>query len=95
MQKVRKGVKMAKSSYNKKYNKKYYKKNKERLKEYARSRYKHKNSGKCKICGADITHLESRRFVYCAKCTKTKVSRQARWYRKNRKKIKKKRGAKC
>ena len=78
------------------YNKQYYKKNKERLKEYARSRYHHKNSGKCKICGADISNMESRHFRYCDECIKTRVSRQARWYRKNRKKIKRqKRGAKC
>lgn len=78
-----------------KYAKKYYKAHKEEFRKRARLRYQPKGNGKCKICGKDITNLENRHFRYCDECTKSKVSRQARWYRKNRKKLTKKRGKKC
>lgn len=51
--------------------------------------YKPRNSGKCKGCMADIKELQEANnghFLYCNNCMddKEKVSRQTRWYRKNR-----------
>lgn len=49
------------------------------------SKYKTVWSGKCIICGKDLSDMPSRLYRYCNECIndKGKVSRQARWYRAN------------
>lgn len=73
----------------KEYAKAYYQANRETILKRAKMRYKRIGSEKCKGCGADIKELQQANnghFKYCNNCMadKEKVSRQARWYRKNR-----------
>jgi Zn finger protein HypA/HybF involved in hydrogenase expression len=73
----------------KEYAKAYYQAHRETILKRAKMLYKPRHSGKCKGCGEDIKELQEANnghFMYCNKCMadKEKVSRQARWYRKNR-----------
>ena len=66
------------------YKSKYYLRYRDKILKKYRETYVTKHPLKCKICGADLSGMENRHFRYCNECIKTKTSRQARWYRKNR-----------
>lgn len=70
------------------YARNYYYAHREKILNYTKARYKCKGSGKCIVCGKDLSNMPSRMYRYCNECIndKEKVSRQARWYRKNSKK---------
>ena len=72
---------------------KYYYEHREKLLNYSKSRYKRKGTGKCKSCGKDLSDMPNWHFTYCNKCIKdeTKVSRQARWYRRHSERIREER----
>lgn len=67
------------------YARNYYYEHREKLLNYVKSRYKCKRSGKCIVCGKDLSDMPTRAFIYCNECIndKEKVSRQARWWRNN------------
>ena len=73
--------------YTKEQRHNYYLKNREKLLAAVKNRYCRKTDHKCKICGILLDKELNGHFRYCDKCIKdkSKVSRQARWYRKNRK----------
>ena len=75
------------------YRKAYYLANREKILKKAKEHYKRKMGDKCKCCGADIKKLKKENngnLQYCNKCMadNTKVSRQARWYRRNSSRLK-------
>jgi len=67
------------------YARNYYYEHREKLLNYVKSRYQCKGSGKCIVCGKDLSDMPTRAFRYCNDCIndKEKVSRQARWWRNN------------
>ena len=72
------------------YSRNYYLKNREKCLEYARKRYV-RRTGKCRICGKDLSDKPHGCFRYCDVCMndKTKISRQAIWYRTHKLKTQK------
>ena len=67
------------------YARNYYYEHREKLLNYVKSRYQCKGSGKCIVCGKDLSDMPTRMYRYCNECIndKEKVSRQARWWRNN------------
>jgi len=80
------------NSRNRKQALNYYYEHRERILAYVKSKYKHKGTGKCKICGKDLSDLPNRSYRYCETCINDKnVSRQAIWYRRHKDELKLKR----
>lgn len=73
----------------KKYKHEWYLKHRDKIISSVKSRYIRKTEHKCKICGILLDKGFNWHYRYCDDCVndKSKVSRQARWYRKNHKKI--------
>lgn len=74
--------------YTKEQRHNYYLKHRDKLLTAAKNRYCRKTEHKCIICGIGLDPEINGHFRYCDTCVKDKykVSRQARWYRANRKK---------
>ena len=71
------------------YARNYYYNHREKLLNYVKSRYIKKGDGKCKCCGKDLSNMPNGLYKYCNECINdnSKVSRQARWYRRNNSKL--------